>query len=398
MTLPAWLRPWWRFFKRVHRLLTLLSGYPYRAASRILGTRGVPRTATLSSVETARREREAVTLHAGSPALELARSVTKGDPTSHPVFADARSAAIPATYVLEIRGGRLAGDYGAAITPRGTLDHQTSTYFGVEDWREHPVFLRPTLGEIEHVPGTVLSLTTRGTATNYYHFLYDSIGRLGILEQCLPGAAFDAVVVPHQTRYQKELLLLAGVTSRLVQPRRGRTVAADRLVVPSNPNWALDAPPAVVHWLRERLAPSSEPDGPRRLYLTRGDVPRTRRYVEESELWPHLERRGFRRLDPGQLSVQEQIDVFARAEVILAPHGAGLTNVTFSPPGVRVLEMFAPTYVHLGLWAICQAIGAEYRYLVAEGRGGPKGANMGILDDVSIPVERVLAALDPLLD
>ena len=107
--------------------------------------------------------------------------------------------------------------------------------------------------------------------------------------------------------------------------------------------------------------------------------------------------RGFQRLDPGTLSVQEQIDVFSRAEIIVAPHGAGLSNVTFSPRGARVLEMFPSTYVHKGLYAICQAVGADYRYLVADGRGGPSGPNAGIADDVSIPVGRVVAIIDEML-
>jgi capsular polysaccharide biosynthesis protein len=243
----------------------------------------------------------------------------------------------------------------------------------------------------------VLSLTARGTAGNYYHFLYDAVARYGIFEECLPGERVDAIVVPHGTSYQRQLLDLAGIDGRLVQPERGRTVAADRLLVPSNPNWALQAPPAVVDWLRDRLPPKEPPSSPVRLYLTRGSAPQTRRYVQEEQLVPELERRGFVRLDPGRLSVQEQIDVFSAAEVVVAPHGAGLTNITFSPPDVKVLEMFPSTYVHRGLWAICQALGADYRYLVADGRGGPQ-PNAGIADDVSIPVPRVLAAVDALLD
>lgn len=400
MSLPPWLRPWWPLFKRVHRFLTLLSGHVYRLVSPLLGARGVPRAATETSVETAAREPGAVTLHPGRPAVPLDRGTTPGDPAGHWVFVDATTTTVPASFTLEVRDGRLSGDYGALTTPGKLLDHETSNYFGVFDWREHPIYLRPTLGATEHVSGTALSLTARGTAINYYHFLFDAIGRYGVLEDCLPDARIDAVVVPHASGYQRQLLELARIPGPWIQPRRGHTVTADRLLVPSNPNWALEAPPATVEWLRDRLRPSAgtdATDGPHRLYLTRGTTPRTRRYVEEPELWPHLERRGFLRLDPGTLSVQEQIDVFSRAEAIVSPHGAGLTNVTFSPPGVHVLELFASTYVHLGLWSICKALDADYRYLVADGPGGPDGPNAGTLDDVSIPVPRVLEALDEML-
>ncbi|HWU21274.1 MAG TPA: glycosyltransferase family 61 protein [Nocardioides sp.] len=396
MPLPPALRRWWPLFKRWHRALTRASGTVYRLLALVLSS-GVPRRATERSAETARQEPGPVTLHPAAPAVVVPRTPVGGAPAGHWVFADERSAAIPDTFVLEIADGRLVGDFGAAVTPAGTLDHETSRYFGVSDWREHPVFLRPTLGEVQHVPGTVLSLTTRGTASNYYHFLYDAIGRYAVLEAALPGERIDAVVVPHASGYQRQLLELAGIPGPFLQPRRGLTYRADRLLVPSNPNWALQAPPAVVDWLRDRLPPVDPPSGRARLYLTRGNAPQTRRYVQETELMAALEPRGFQRLDPGTLTVQQQIDVFSTAEIIVAPHGAGLTNVTFSPRGVRVLELFPSTYVHRGLWAICQALGAEYRYLVADGPGGPEGPNAGIADDVSIPVERVVAEVDALL-
>jgi capsular polysaccharide biosynthesis protein len=395
VNLPAPLRPWWSVFKRLHRIATRCAGIVGRAISRPMRSRGVPLAATERSIDTAQREPDAVTIHHGAPRQELVRRTTLGVPPNHPMFADPGSTSVPATFTLEIRDGRLTGDYGATSKPGKILDHETSTYFGVTDWREHPLYLHPTLGRIKQIDGTVASLTTRGCAINYYHFLYDSIARLGVLETTGPDVAVDAYVVPHATRYQRQLLELAGIDGSLIQPERGLTVVADRLLVPSNPNWALQAPPDSVAWLRERLRPSRSSGSPRRLYLTRGAAPHSRRYCEEDELMPELERRGFLRLDPGTLSVQEQIDTFAEAEVIVAPHGAGLTNVTFSPPDVRVLEMFASTYVHLGLWSICEALGAQYRYLVAE---GPNGANSGVHDDITIPAKQVIAVVDELLD
>lgn len=409
MTLPVRLRRWWPYAKRLHRLITRALGYLYRLIAPLLGARGVPRRANASSAVTAATEPDAVTLHPGRPEERWRRPATRGVPAGHWLFERIHTTdrpvdgvptvTIPATFTLDVRGGRLSGDYGATITPSHVLDHETSTYFGVTDWREHPIYLRPTLGSIEHVEGTVLSLTARGTVANYYHFLYDSIARMAVLEESLPGQTIDAIVVPHQLRYQRELLELAGIGGRLIQPRRGHTITADRLLVPSNPNWALQAPPASVEWLRQTLrpTPTSGEDAPRRLYLTRGDKPLTRRYLHEAALVPELERRGFVVVDPGQYTVQQQIDLFAGAEIVLAPHGAALTNITFAPRGVRVIEMFPSSYVHLGLWAIAQAIDADYRYLIAEGPGGPQTPNAGIHDDVSVSPELVLETVDALL-
>lgn len=396
--LPTRLQPAWPMLKRLHRALAWTSGVLGRRLSPILGLRGLPRTATTTSLATAALEAGRVEVHEVGPAESFDRRVPSGVPSEHWRFVQASRAEVPARYVLDVTDGRLVGDFGATVTPGGVLDYQTSGYFGLASWREHPVFLKPTIGTIVKVEGTVLSLATRGTASNYYHYLYDAIGRYGIYEESGLDHELDAIVVPHQTRYQRQLLDLLGIDVPLIEPKPGTTIQADRLLVPSTPNQDLDAPRSTTAWLRSRLHPTDDADGPRRVYISRGSQPNSRRYVQEAELMPHLVRRGFTVVDPGSFTVQEQIDLFSGAEVVVAPHGAGLTNIVFAQPGTKVLEMFAASYVHLGLWTIAESVGGlDYSYLVAEGDHSAGRPMTGVLDDVSIPVERVVEAIDQLL-
>ena len=111
-------------------------------------------------------------------------------------------------------------------------------------------------------------------------------------------------------------------------------------------------------------------------------------------------RRGFTVLDPGSLSVQEQIDHFAAARVVVAPHGAALTNLSFCRPGVRVLELFAPGYLNPGYWSIVSNVeGARYRYLVAPTPRPPRpgSRNLGVMHDIDLDPTDVENALDALL-
>ncbi len=73
--LPARLQPAWPLLKRVHRLLSLVAGIVFRRLSPLLGARGVPVRATTSSVETARLEPGAVTVHPAGPA----ETISTGD-------------------------------------------------------------------------------------------------------------------------------------------------------------------------------------------------------------------------------------------------------------------------------------------------------------------------------
>ena len=176
-------------------------------------------------------------------------------------------------------------------------------------------------------------------------------------------------------------------------------LAPDRLLVPSTPNQDLMAPPWIVEWLRANLPPSADLSAhPRALYVTRGPTPQHSAVRRGGRALATAGRARLRPLDPGSVSVQEQIDHFAAADVIVAPHGAALANLVFARPGARLLELFAPDYVNPCYWAIADAAGLHYRYLVA-GDPDPRAdvPMTGVLRDISIPPDRVLTALDKLL-
>lgn len=398
--LPPALQPIWPLAKRLHRLASLLLGLVGRRTSVIWGERRLPRTAGATSAATAAAEPETVRLHPGPHGETLRRSMPDGDPPGHWTFRHATRADLPQQFTLEIRSGVVVGDYGAIITPGHRLDQETSEYFGIDGWREHPIFLRPRLPRIEEVSGSLAVLATRGGSNNYYHFLLDVLPRLAVLDACVPDAKPDALYLPTATRYQQELLALTGLdTATVVETRKHRAVRAETLLVPSLPNPDELAPGWLVAWLRERLPAVDTADKPRRIFVTRGDRPHTRRLESEPALWPQLEARGFARIDPGTMSVRDQIDHFAAAEAIIGVHGAALTNLVFARPGVRVLELFAPAYLKHCFWSITQSIpGAEYRYLVGDGDPVPEGGWMkGVQDDIAIAPQRVLDQLPWLL-
>lgn len=399
--LPNSLQPAWPLVKRLHRLSTLVAGWAFRPLSRLRGARALPRRATLTAADTAAREPDVVSLHAVGAGEQIRRKQAQGTPEAHWVFDKARVFDVPARFSLEIDGGVVVGDYGANVTPDGTLDFETSEYFGISGWREHPIFLRRGLPPIEHVEGTLVALATRGGSGNYYHFLLDVLPRFGVFEETMPGRRADALYVPRGAGWQRDLLDLVGLGDYpIVETRKDRAVRADHLVVPSLPNPLEVAPRSTVEWLRSRLVAHDVTDKPRRIYITRGSARNTRRIVQEEALMALLEERGFVRIEPGGMSVRDQIDHYAAAEVVVAPHGAALTNLVFARPGVKILEIFPASYVNSCFWAISDSIpDARYTYLVAGdadayGRGAPMNQ---IQADIDVDPQTVVEAVDRLL-
>lgn len=398
--LPNALQPAWPLVKRAHRSSTRVMGAVARHTRGLAGARAVPRLGTESADRTAALEPGSVTLHRGHDGEHLRRPMPQGVPADHWVFERWEHYDTARTFTLEIRDGLVVGNYAANITPGGILDYESSTYFGVTGWREHPVYLRPRLPAATYVEGSVASLATRGSHGNYYHFLMDVLPRWGVLQETMPGVVPDRFYVNRTTRYHQQLLAMVGLGGiQTIEPAEDRAVRADRLLVPCIPNEHLVAPTWTTSWLKEHLPASTAKDLPTRLYITRGQTRNTRRLVNEDSVMAGLARRGFVRFDPGQHTVQEQIDHFAAAEVIVAPHGAALANLAFCSPGVRVLELFAPRYVNPCYWAIASNVPeSHYRYVVCGPDPRPPGAAMdGVLTDITVDESVLAAVLDELL-
>ena len=74
----------------------------------------------------------------------------------------------------------------------------------------------------------------------------------------------------------------------------------------------------------------------------------------EAEVAGVLDRVRFTAVDPGALSVREQINTFAQAELIVGAHGAGLTNLAFASPGARAIELFPAGYLLPDYWWLAE--------------------------------------------
>jgi capsular polysaccharide biosynthesis protein len=67
------------------------------------------------------------------------------------------------------------------------------------------------------------------------------------------------------------------------------------------------------------------------------------------------------------MSFREQVGALAGAEVVLAPHGAGLSNLVFARPDAKVIELFSPRYVNPCYWKLACTLRLPYAYLIGSG-------------------------------
>lgn len=94
----------------------------------------------------------------------------------------------------------------------------------------------------------------------------------------------------------------------------------------------------------------------------------SRKVVNEEQFMQVLVRLGFELVTFESMSVFEQAALMAEAEIVVAPHGAGLANLVFCSPGTKVIELFSPAYVNVCYWILSNQCNLEYYYLMGENK------------------------------
>ena len=150
--------------------------------------------------------------------------------------------------------------------------------------------------------------------------------------------------------------------------------------------------PGLLRPVRDALAPPGvEPR--RRVFVSRARA-RGRDLLEEETLWPALERRGFERVLMEEHDFAGQIRLMAETAILVAPHGAGLTNMMFCAPGAHVVEIADTAYPNPNFYALASAMGLNYWLVPAEG----VGEGHSLHRDLTVRPEAVLEAVDQALD
>lgn len=122
----------------------------------------------------------------------------------------------------------------------------------------------------------------------------------------------------------------------------------------------------------------------RRVYVSRARATR-RRLENEVELWPFFERAGFERVLMEDLSFEEQVRLLQETAVLAGPHGAGLTNMIFCPPGAHVIEIADLGFPNPNFYAL--ASGLRHHYWIVQAQS--VGTGHPLERDLRAPVSAV---------
>jgi len=284
----------------------------------------------------------------------------------------------------------------AIINAEGEMLPQFSRFYPTplpgcrnHDPRRHPILAKDGLTEAEAIAGTV-AVVSGISGSVYFHWMVDVLPRLEILRQAgYNWQDIDRIVVNSiRHPFQRETLQRLGIPeSQIVESDIHPHIQADQLLVPDFAGPVGYPPPWVLAWHRrtwlqeDTLGVNLNSEGflelsdtqksklgqktPKLIYISRHSA-KYRRLLNEEAIAALLQQRGFITISPETLSVAEQAQVFSQAEVIVASHGSGLTNLIFCQPETTIIELMSPHYIRPYFWGLSRQLGLHHYYITGE--------------------------------
>lgn len=273
------------------------------------------------------------------------------------VYFSTLPAYLPPQGVLLLNDGRLVG-------PHGLLFDAGQTHFHWHNWHRTSMHLPAVANSdwrnasSQTLPGTTLSLMSEYCARNYCHFLFDSLPRMHLFESSsFVDSAIDQYILPGKANERRaQTAERIGIPSdKIIWYGETSGLRCERLVSPTFPGVARCYPHWSIKYIRERF-PTNVAEMPRRIYVTREG--HDRNVANFQEIFLTLEKHDFYIFDPA--TREDATSVFANAELVIGPHGAGMADVAFCKTGTRVLELVPESNCHPYYFSIAVAAGCKY--------------------------------------
>lgn len=281
-------------------------------------------------------------------------------------------AAIPASRIVAVPNGRLYTDgveRVCIITPDNKL-------LGEVTYQNHPsnkIEENVLLKQMYFIPvrkykGVVFHTLIGGSGSiNYFHWLLDSLPRFHLLKKSGWFEKVDWFLLPAlKTDYHRDSIKMLGIPEeKIIESSTETHIQADVLLASTFVRHYEHVPIWCCHFLREHFLKPQAFSGKHThplIYISRKDATR-RRILNEPALEQMLHRYGFKTYELARLPFSEKIELFHNARVIIAPHGAGQTNLVFCSSGAKMLELIPEGFAFTYFYDIANKVGVHYHYL-----------------------------------
>jgi len=275
-------------------------------------------------------------------------------------------------FVVEVNNAQLCGSAATGFDENGNILSETITGTPTKSLKSLPT---RTLA-LKSLPSfgtpqidTACSLVGH---SGYFHWLMDSLTRIEGCEYYYEQTGRKPILLinSNPSIWKIESLRLLGYEPGDYIQWNSSRIKFKKLVVPSFRREQDLISPAACCWLRERtvsnlpILMNEEVKFSPRIYISRSKIS-ARQVINEDELLEALTPFGFVSYTLENMSYTDEVRLFSQAEIVVAPHGAGLTNIIFAKNDLIVIDLFG-SYGSPCFFFLANALGFHYGYLASD--------------------------------
>ena len=250
---------------------------------------------------------------------------------------------------------------------------------------------------LKKIKGKVFSLLSGGAAkTNYYHWLFEILPKIEILNKIQKIENIDYLLLPStRMNHQIETLKLLNLPyNKLLDSKSFKHILCDELYVVDHPfrltnNTVFDTqniPAWIFRWLREKfLKHKSTNSFPEKIFIDRSEsISKHRDIKNKDEVYEILKNHNYQFIKPENYGFRDQIQMFFSAKIIAGLHGAGFANICFCNANTKIIE-FKTNTTGMNSGNIALKNNLDYKGIICEAIdkfGGQQGKLIVPLDEL----------------
>lgn len=195
-----------------------------------------------------------------------------------------------------------------------------------------------------------------GNTKEHYHWILDCLSGL-MLRSSTQQLEGIKILITNPTDFKMNTLEVYGIDSRQILVCESKKIKIDHIFIPSTVGGGQAyAPYPELKEFHNRSVENIRPDhSGKKYYISRSRTSR-RHLINEKGLEDMLVKLGFSVVYLEEYSFTDQIKLMKSASLIVAPHGAGLTNIVYCNTGTVLIELLCEFYLNpcfYKLAAIC---------------------------------------------
>ncbi len=203
---------------------------------------------------------------------------------------------------------------------------------------------------LKKINGNVLCLAQGASGNNYFHWMFDILPKIKIVQSGYGLKTIDYFYMPKLKNFQKTIFKILKIKKvKFIDSNKYKHIAANTVIVPEHP-WYFKGkvfkeanflPKWIIDYLKASfLKKKGHKSKIKKIFIDRSESTYNHcKLINNHEIMQMLKKKDFKSIQVGKIKFIKQINLFRNAKIIIGPHGAAFTNLLFCKPETEIIEI-----------------------------------------------------------